>query len=191
MLRVEIWNGTEILSCRDYLDTVELQYFEPLKIRHARTFLVWSYSTLGKLGKPRGKTRKLSRSISQRTQNLLCLLNGNQCAHPTCSASLISPATDNSPMAFVGEMCHIYANSAKGPRGKIDLSDKEKNSPENLILLCRNHHVLVDRQYETFPAELLKQWKHAHEKEMQVCLSQDLDDVTPRNVISSLDFPRH
>ena len=42
---------------------------------------------------------------------------------------------------------------------------KNLNSQENLLLLCPNHHTVVDKQFETYPAEMLKQWKRDHEAE--------------------------
>ena len=73
---------------------------------------------------------------------------------------MVEPGT--SP-AIIGEICHIYALSPNGPRGQGGLTEKELNSIDNLILLCRNHHAVVDGQPETYTAELLKQWKEEHE----------------------------
>lgn len=108
----------------------------------------------------------MSRSYSQSTLTQLHTLSGNLCAFPSCSELLFVPPTEASAATFVGEKCHIYAHSTEGPRGKAGLTAKERNSPENLILLCRNHHALVDRQHETYPADLLKKWKKDHESKM-------------------------
>lgn len=67
----------------------------------------------------------------------------------------------------MGQICHIYAASDDGPRGKSGLTDEERNAPENLILMCGYHHPLVDRQWETYPADLLKTWKKTHEAKFQ------------------------
>ncbi|NGY93850.1 hypothetical protein F3K44_31265 [Bacillus megaterium] len=37
-------------------------------------------------------------------------------------------------------------------------------TPENLILLCRIHHKLIDDQYQTYDTELLHRLKSNHEK---------------------------
>ena len=73
-----------------------------------------------------------------------------------------------------GHICHICAVSKAGPRGKSEFTEEYLNSPENLILLCPNHHALVDGQPETYPAEMLKEWKEAHESEMRSRLSTNL-----------------
>lgn len=131
---------------------------------------------------------KLKRSYSPKTLKVLFALSGNQCAHPECINTLIEPATQESDALVTAHVCHIYAISEVGPRGKSGLIEKEPNSPENLILLCRNHHAVVDGQYETYPADMLKEWKQAHESEMQKRLSADLESVRP-DVFSHPYFP--
>ena len=106
---------------------------------------------------------KRKRDYSKQTLKILFALSGNQCAHPKCTNNVIEPATDNSGPAVIAQICHIYALNVDGPRGKTGLTNKELNSPENLILLCPNHHTVVDKQFESYPAEKLKQWKRDHE----------------------------
>lgn len=130
----------------------------------------------------------LKRSYTQKTLKVLFALSGNQCAHPECTNRLIEPATEQSDTHVTAHICHIYAISADGPRGKSGLTARELNSPENLILLCRNHHGVVDGQHETYPAYMLKEWKQTHESEMQTLLSADLDSVQP-DIFSHPYFP--
>ena len=117
--------------------------------------------------KKTAKPRKPSRKYSQRTVSLLFGRSGNQCAHPDCTNPLIEGETESSEAQVVAHICHIYAFSEKGPRGKAELTQKERDAPENLILLCRHHHAIVDKQHETYPAEMLKEWKQRHEAKMQ------------------------
>ena len=132
---------------------------------------------------------KLRRDYSKKTLKILFALSRNQCAHPKCTNNVIEPATDSSDAAVIAQICHIYAVSTDGPRGKAGLTNKELNSPENLILLCPNHHTVVDKQFETYPAEILKQWKRDHEaKVMENRLSASLDNVPP-NMFHHPDFP--
>lgn len=130
----------------------------------------------------------LKRTYSQKTLKVLFALSGNQCAHPECTNTLIELATEQSDVLVTAHICHIYAISTDGPRGKAGLTQTELNSPENLILLCRNHHAVVDGQHESFPANMLKEWKQLHEAEMQNRLSANLQDVQP-DVISHFYFP--
>ena len=131
---------------------------------------------------------KPKRNYSPRTLKVLFALSGNQCAHPECTNTLIEPATEKSDTLVAAHICHIYAISTDGPRGKAGLTEKELNAPENLILLCRNHHVVVDGQHVTYPADMLKEWKQRHELEMQKRLSADLESVQP-DIFSHPYFP--
>ena len=116
----------------------------------------------------------LKRNILQKTVKVLFALSGNQCAYPDCTNTLIEPATQESDVLVTGHVCHIYAISTEGPRGKPGLTQQVLNAPDNLILLCPNHHAIVDGQHETNSADTLKQWKQKHEAEMQRRLSADL-----------------
>ena len=106
------------------------------------------------------------RNYSQRTQRILDIQSLNQCAFPGCTNPLVEPGTRQSSPAVIGDICHIYALSPNGPRGQGGLTEDELNSIDNLILLCPNHHKVVDRQPETYTAELLKQWKEEHESNL-------------------------
>lgn len=110
---------------------------------------------------------KTSRRYSERTLKLLFAGSGNQCAEPTCTNPIIAPQTRYSPAAVLGQICHIYAAADDGPRGKPGLTEKARNAPENLILMCGFHHPLVDKQWETYPADLLIGWKKHHEAKYQ------------------------
>lgn len=71
----------------------------------------------------------------------------------------------------IGEMAHIIAKSKVGPRGQLPLP-VGLNSYENLILVCRNHHGLIDGAPDEFPPEALLKKKVDHEAWVQAALSQ-------------------
>ncbi len=125
---------------------------------------------------------KSKRNYSKRTLKILFGLSRNRCAYPECTENIIEAATEKSD-ALVS--AHIHAISTDGPRGTTELTDKELNSPENLILLCPTHHRKVDGQHETYPPEMLKQWKQAHESKQ---FSADLDSAQS-NIIPPPRFP--
>ena len=107
------------------------------------------------------------RSYTTKTIKVLFGSSGNQCAHPECTNPVVVPGTELSDDAVSAQICHIYAASDNGPRGKPDLTDLERNSADNLILLCGFHHLVVDSQHKDYPADLLKQWKQDHEAKFQ------------------------
>jgi len=67
----------------------------------------------------------------------------------------------------LGEIAHIVARSANGPRGSSSLSAQERDDYGNLVLLCPNHHTEVDRQEALWPVERLHEIKALHEQWIQ------------------------
>lgn len=87
------------------------------------------------------------------------VLSGNQCAKPGCNTVLV-----NSNGTFVASVCHIYAAEENGPRQNNNLTPEQKRSADNLILLCKICHEIVDSEEDKYPAKLLKKWKADREK---------------------------
>ncbi|MES2354894.1 MAG: HNH endonuclease, partial [Pseudomonadota bacterium] len=108
---------------------------------------------------------KATRNYSDKTLKLIFGLSGNRCAFPTCTKSLIEDGTEISEATVTGNICHIYAASDNGPRGKPGLKKNERNAPNNLILMCRDHHAIVDGQWKDYPATQLLEWKAKHESQ--------------------------
>ncbi len=133
-----------------------LNQTSPPPINRLRSFKIG----LGKLSTQMAKT---TRNYSTTTLKILFTKCSNQCAEPSCTNEIVVGATAYSEPAVVGQICHIYAAADNGPRGKPGLTEKQRNSESNLILLCGHHHPIVDKQWETFPADELLAWKKAHE----------------------------
>ena len=115
--------------------------------------------------------------IGYTTKRILDIQSLNQCAFPGCTNPLVELDTGQSGPAVVSDICHIYASSPNGPRGQGDLTEEELKSIDNLILLCPNHHRVVDRQPETYTAELLKQWKEEHDAKVKNRYPAGLDII--------------
>lgn len=62
----------------------------------------------------------------------------------------------------MGEICHIKANSPLGPRYEESQTDNERQGFSNLILMCSNHHTLIDDDL-TYTVEDLLSIKENHE----------------------------
>lgn len=58
-------------------------------------------------------------------------------------------------------MAHVIAASPSGPRGSLELGERE--TFENLVLLCSACHTIIDAAPEEFPIELLLRWKRDRE----------------------------
>ena len=70
----------------------------------------------------------------------------------------------------LSEYAHIIADSSKGPRGDNLLSSQLANSPDNLILLCKDHHKLIDDAggVNRFGVDLLRDYKRKHEERIDL-----------------------
>ncbi|MBP7179227.1 MAG: HNH endonuclease [Moraxellaceae bacterium] len=89
----------------------------------------------------------------------------------------------------IGEMAHVIARSLLGPRGESSIESRD--SYENLILLCANHHAEVDQSPEEYTTEKLHSIKRNHENYVRTSLSQPAqreDDITSLNTIARF-FP--
>ena len=104
-------------------------------------------------------------AISQRDIKILWALSGNCCSFPGCFNELITKETEFSILA---EMAHIIAQSPGGPRGVSTLSQKERDSYENLILLCPFHHTIIDNDRNTWTVDKLHEIKLKHEARILV-----------------------
>jgi hypothetical protein len=88
-----------------------------------------------------------------------------------CRHELVIDATNVDDESVVGEECHVVSGKGQGPRYDPDYSVERLDEPENLILLCRIHHKMVDDQYETYVADVLSKLKVNHEKWVSSTLS--------------------
>jgi hypothetical protein len=64
----------------------------------------------------------------------------------------------------LGEIAHIVARSAEGPRGDGLLPPDQRDDYDNLILLCPTHHRIVDDNVSEWPTERLIRMKVDHER---------------------------
>jgi hypothetical protein len=65
-------------------------------------------------------------------------------------------------------VAHIVAASPDGPRGDEELSPEQQADYDNLMLLCLDHHRLIDgHNADTYTAEQLREYKQKHEERIQ------------------------
>jgi hypothetical protein len=76
---------------------------------------------------------------------------------------LSHPPAEKDERVPTSEVAHIIGESFNGPRGTHPMPPDERNRYENLILLCEEHHHVVDSQVHTYPVERLRQMKFDHE----------------------------
>lgn len=67
---------------------------------------------------------------------------------------------------LIPELAHIHGQSPEGPRYNPELSEAELHGYNNLLALCPNHHEVVDKYADKYPADELREWKRKREAEL-------------------------
>lgn len=98
-------------------------------------------------------------SPTEKTIKRLFALSGNFCAFPSCNLPIIEESG-----TVTGEICHIKASRSGGPRFDARQSEKERHGFDNLVLLCRHHHKIIDSDPQLYTADALSEMKAIHEK---------------------------
>jgi hypothetical protein len=94
---------------------------------------------------------------SVRTIKRLFAHSGNLCAFPRCTAALIEDST------VVGEICHIKGAKPGSARYNDQQTAAERHGFDNLILMCRKHHTVIDDDDEAYTVDRLLKMKADHE----------------------------
>ncbi len=105
-------------------------------------------------------------TISQQDLRILYQQSGNRCAFPDCTKLLVYKEDIASTLTPISEVAHIVARSLDGPRGNYPLPLEARDQYDNLILLCEEHHHIIDDNPASYPVEMLHRWKEEHEQLM-------------------------
>lgn len=105
-------------------------------------------------------------AISSSVRKVLWAKSGNKCAF--CQKELTK--IQFGVTTICGEECHIVSQKPKGPRHKIL---KNYDVADNLILLCQEHHKMIDDNPEKFSEEYLKKLKAMHESKIKIHTKED------------------
>lgn len=113
----------------------------------------------------------VTRAIDNKVERLLWARSAGRCEFDDCNELIYRSSVTQEPVN-VAEMAHIYSFSEKGPRGWKDFWGKSEdlNSAENLILVCRKCHKLIDDDKEglRYSAVLVRRWKRQHEDRVEM-----------------------
>ncbi len=128
-------------------------------------------------------------AISEKTRKILWGRSGNRCA--LCRRELVIESTPLSDDSVVGDECHIVLGKGLGPRHDPALLEEQLDQPENLVLLCRVHHKMVDDQSETYSVSILQTLKKNHEQWVSTRLEDKPDLPRARVVRIKANIPTH
>jgi hypothetical protein len=103
------------------------------------------------------------KNIPDKEMKALIANSGGVCAFPGCNQRFVEPGNDLDDAAFLGEMAHIVGDSHQGPRGDFPMSDDDRDKHTNLVLLCGDHHKVIDSQPRTYSVSVLRRMKEDHE----------------------------
>ena len=87
----------------------------------------------------------------------LFLKSGNQCAFPGCSNVMMDEQGN-----FIGQICHIEAAEEGGERFNPNMTNEERRSFDNLMLMCYEHHIITN-DVSKYSVQTLKKMKKDHE----------------------------
>ncbi|MCX5693884.1 MAG: hypothetical protein NT014_01925 [Candidatus Omnitrophica bacterium] len=129
-----------------------------------------------------------ARQCTPTTVKRLHTLSGNQCAAPDCTRPLIAKDGET----IISKIAHIEAASEKGPRYNPNMTDDERRHFNNLILLCDEHHSIIDNMENEskYSVSMLKEWKRNHERKLlhnKLCTKNSLLKIAI-DAISNIDF---
>lgn len=109
---------------------------------------------------------EIGRHIDYKAERVLWGRAAARCEFDDCNRLLyLSPVTQEA--VNLAEMAHIYSFSKAGPRGRGPYENDAAglNDLPNLMLVCHDCHKKIDQDKTgaKYSAELLQQWKEAHE----------------------------
>ncbi|MCU4668593.1 hypothetical protein [Bacillus paralicheniformis] len=116
------------------------------------------------------------------TARRLYLTSGNQCAYPNCVEMII-----NEEGTLLGDICHIEAANPKGARFNQNQTNEQRRSFDNLMLMCKKHHKIIDDKEEKYTVKELKKMKEDHEKKFADAvakLESSIEDITEKQPIT-------
>ena len=98
--------------------------------------------------------------VSASTIKTLFALSCNRCAYPGCE----EPLTDPGWVQVKADIAHIRGNRPGSARYNESMTDEERCAYEYLLLVCPNHHRLIDRlDPDAHPVERLHEIKQRAE----------------------------
>jgi hypothetical protein len=127
-------------------------------------------------------------TLSDKNRKRFWAKSGNRCA--ISKIELVIDPTGENDESVIGEECHICARNPGGPRYNDKIDSSELDGYDNLILLSRNYHKIIDDNPKYYTAERLCYIKKTHEEWVRDTLDFEIRNIKskkyPENNISFL-----
>lgn len=118
-------------------------------------------------------------SISNPTTLRLWVLAGGRCEYRGCNAYLLEDDLTSIPLNLADRGHIVGATNAPGsPRGNDPLALDARNTADNLMLLCRGHHRLIDQRVDDHHVRELRRMKREHEERIRLLTGLQDDAAT-------------
>ncbi len=88
-----------------------------------------------------------NRNPPQKVIKSLWLRSGGRCA--MCKTEIILQEKENNPSP-IGELAHIKGLNPESARYDPNMSYEERNSYENIIILCPTYHTMIDKNPDKY-----------------------------------------
>jgi len=107
-----------------------------------------------------------------------------------CRERLIYEEDDSGDSSLVGEVAHIVGEKKCAARGDDPLPLDNRNAPENLLLLCRKHHKIIDDLELEYTVQKLQAIRSEYLCWLDTCLAKAQPWKTTLSQLCYLNVPR-
>ena len=116
----------------------------------------------------RSMAREVRKSVSDNTRRALWGRGAGVCY--MCHRPLTGDLLTGKDELNLGYVAHIVGAVSEGPRGDKEHSGLLVDSIDNLMLLCNDHHRVIDhpQHWQDYPEELLLRIKRKHEAKVAI-----------------------
>lgn len=117
----------------------------------------------------------MSSSLPKKVTNIVWGQFSGRCA--MCS-KVLSETTSDGASATIGKIAHIVGENEGSARFSEELTLKQRNSPDNLMLLCGTDHDTVDNYHERYPVEALLKIKEEALARIATAYQEELLEIS-------------
>ena len=115
-------------------------------------------------------------AVPEKELKKLCMENGSFCG--MCHTDLIIKDYKTNSEKIIAEVAHIRGKKPGSARYDNSMSTEERNSSQNLILLCPDCHTKIDKSPETYTTEKLFEIKVVYEQWVKQRLKTSMVNMT-------------